>query len=244
MPAEKTEISLQTLVYQGNSMARTKTESRVPSEKPFSPNDSTQFGKPGMFTPEGRLLQVEWARKCPSGGYLAVAMKTSDGLLLAKGKESDRNRLEEGFPLFWHLGQALAFVATGNKGDMFFVHDTLLSEGVNTFRDASRRIRGILHEHAVSTIKRPLSLFILLGGFDNEVQEIAKMDVLGSETQCDASAIGYEDTKARRLLSRYWKPTLNQKSGLQLIKKIYRSSVFETCFLSKTNSKQSISLAR
>jgi len=237
VPAEKLEIMLRTLVHQVNSMARTKTGARMPSEKPSLHGDSMQFGKPGMFTPEGRLLQVEWARKCPSGGYLAVAMKTSDGLLLAKGKESIKSKLEGGFPLFWHLGQALAFVATGNKGDMFYVHDTLLSKGVNTFRDASRRIRGILHEHAVSTIKRPLSLFILLGGFDDGVQKIAKIEVLGSETQCDACAIGYEDTKAQRLLARYWKPTLNQKSGLRLIKKIYWSSASETCFLSRSDSK-------
>ena len=195
---------------------------------------SSEFAKSGMFSPEGRLLQIEWARKCPSGGYLAVAMKTSDGLFLAKEKVAVKSKLEGEFPVIWHLGKCLAFVATGNKGDMFHVYDTLTSEGVSTFKDASRRIRGILHEHAVSTIKRPLSLFILLGGFDDGVQKIGNFDVLGYEVECDAYAIGYEDTKAQRLLDRYWKPTLNQKSGLQLIKKIYGSSATETCFLSRS----------
>lgn len=217
-------------------MTRIKTRSETSRKKLSLSSASMEFGKPGMFTPEGRLLQIEWARKCPSGGYLAVAMKTSDGILLTKAKASLKSKLESGFPPFWQLGKSLAFVATGNKGDMFCIHDTLSSEGVNTFRDASRRIRGILHEYAVSTIKRPLSLFILLGGFDDGVQKIANIDVLGSEIQCDAHAIGYENSKAQRLLDRFWKPTLNQKSGLQLIKRIYGSSDYETCFLSKSYS--------
>jgi 20S proteasome alpha/beta subunit len=199
---------------------------------------SWKFAKPGMFTPEGRLLQVEWARKCPSGAYLALAMKTSDGLFLAKEKGSAKSKLEGEFPLIWRLGKSLGFVANGNKGDMFHIYDTLTTEGVSTFKDASRRIRGILHEHAVSTIKRPLSLLILLGGFDDGVQKIASFDVIGSEIQCDAYAIGYENTKAQRLLNRYWNPALNQKSGLQLIKKIYGSSAVETCFLSKASTER------
>jgi 20S proteasome alpha/beta subunit len=224
------------MIHQVNAMTRAKTGVGTASKKPSFPKSSMEFGKPGMFTPEGRLLQVEWARRCPSGGYLAIAMKTSDGLLLAKGRQSIENEPERGFPPFWHLGQSLAFVATGNLGDMFFIHDTLTSESINTFRDASRRIRGILHEHAVSTVKRPLSLFILLGGFEDGIQKIADLEVLGSERQHDAYAIGYGDAKARKLLTRYWKPTLNQKSGLQLVKRVYGSSASDTCFLSRPRS--------
>jgi proteasome alpha subunit len=219
-------------------MARAKPRIGTPSKYPPLPESSMEFGKPGMFTPEGRLLQVEWARKCPSGGNLAVAMKTSDGLLLAKGKASVKTELgREEFPRFWHVAQSLAFVATGNLGDMFYVHDMLTSEDTQAFSDAACRIRGILHEHAVSTVKRPLALFVLLGGFDDGVQKIVDIDVLGSQAECDAWAIGYGDMKARDLLARCWKPSLNRKSGLQLIKKIYGSLVAETCFLPRPDSK-------
>ncbi|MDH7478005.1 MAG: hypothetical protein QHH17_06470 [Candidatus Bathyarchaeota archaeon] len=160
-------------------MARAKPHTGTPSKYPSLPKSSLEFAKPGMFTPEGRLLQVEWARKCPSGGNLAVAMKTSDGLLLAKGKASVKAELGRRIPCIWHVAQSLAFVATGNIGDMFYVHDMLTSKNTQTFRDAARRIRGILHEHAVSTVKRPLALFILLGGFDDGVQKIVDIDVLG-----------------------------------------------------------------
>ena len=217
-------------------MARAKARIRTPSKYPPLPENSLEFAKPGMFTPEGRLLQVEWARKCPSGGNLAVAMKTSDGLLLAKGKASMKPELGSGIPSIWHVAQSLAFVATGNIGDMFYVHDILASEHTQTFRNAARRIRGILHEHAVSTIKRPLALFVLLGGFDDGVQKIANIDVLGSQVECDAWAIGCGDMKAREMLARCWKPGLDGKSGLRLIKKIYESLPTETCFLRKPSS--------
>jgi proteasome alpha subunit len=219
-------------------MARTKPRVGTPSKTPPLPESSLEFAQPGIFTPDGRLLQVEWARKCPSGGNLAVAMKTTDGLLLAKGKASVKSELGSEFPWVWHVAQSLAFVATGNKGDMFHVHDVLTSEGIQTFRDAARRIRGILHEHAVSTVKRPLALFVLLGGFDDGVQKIANIDVLGSQTDCDAWAIGHGEVKARDLLARCWKPGLDRKSGLRLIKKIYGSSTKETCFLPKPGSKR------
>lgn len=219
-------------------MARAKPRVGTPSKSPRLPESSLEFAKPGMFTPEGRLLQVEWARKCPSGGNLAVAMKTTGGLLLAKGKGSVKPELGCEIPSVWHVAPSLAFVATGNVGDMFHVHDVLTSEDIQTFRDAARRIRGILHEHAVSTIKRPLALFVLLGGFDNGEQKIANIYILGSQALCDAWAIGHEDTKARDLLATCWKPSLDRKSALQLIKKIYGSSATETCFLPTPSSKR------
>lgn len=169
---------------------------------------------------------------------MAVAMKTTDGLLLAKGKASVKPELGCEIPWVWHVAQSVAFVATGNRGDMFHVHDVLTSEDIQTFRDAARRIRGILHEHAVSTVKRPLALFVLLGGFEDGVQKIANIDVLGSQTDCDAWAIGYGDVKARDLLARCWKPDLDRKSGMQLIKKIYEPSATDTCFLPRPGSKQ------
>jgi proteasome alpha subunit len=217
-------------------MAKAKSRTETLSKYAALSESSLEFGKPGMFTPEGRILQVEWARKCPSGGNLAVAMKTSDGLLLAKGKTSVGTGLRKGVPSIWHVTQSLAFVATGNIGDMYHIHDLLMSEDTRTFRDAARRTRGILHEHSVSMNKRPLALFVLLGGFEDDVQKIADIDVLGSQAECDAWAIGYGDVKARGLLARCWKPDLNGKSGLRLIKKIYGSLAVETCFLHRPSS--------
>jgi len=222
-------------------MVKRRRRIRQPSEDSQLPESSLEFARPGMFTPEGRILQVEWARKCPSEGNLAVAMKTSDGLLLAKGKSPARSELERGIPWVWHIAPSLAFVATGNVGDMFHVHDTLVSEDTRTFRDAARKIRGVLHEHSVSTVKRPLALFILLGGFDDGGQKIANIDVLGSQADCDAWAIGHGDVKARNLLARYWKPDLNRKSALQLIEKIYGSLDTETCLLQRPDVPKDVS---
>ena len=210
------EMTRPAVIQQVSLMARARPRVGTPSKYPPLPEGSLEFAKPGVFTPEGRLLQVEWARKCPSGGNLAVAMKTTSGLLLAKGKASVKPELGSQIPWVWHVAPSLAFVATGNIGDMFHVHDVLTSENIQTFRDAARRIRGILHEHAVSTVKRPLALFVLLGGFDDGVQKIANIDVLGSQALCDAWAIGHGDTKARDLLATYWKPGLDRKSGLRL----------------------------
>jgi proteasome alpha subunit len=235
---KKLEITCPAFIQQVDSMARTKPRIETPSKYPPLPESSMEFAKPGMFTPEGRLPQVEWARKCPSGGNLAVAMKTTDGLLLAKGKASVNPELGSEIPSVWHVAQSLAFVATGNRGDMFHVHDVLTSEDIQTFRDAARRIRGILHEHAVSTVKRPLALFVLLGGFDDGVQKIADIDLLGSQAERDAWAIGHGDMKARNLLARCWKPDLDRKSGLRLIKKIYGSLATDTCFLPRPGSKR------
>jgi len=233
---KKPEITRRAFIQLVNLMGRTKSRTGTPSKYPPRPEGSMDFAKPGMFTPEGRLLQVEWARKCPSGGNLAVAMKTLDGLILAKGKGSVKTELGRGIPSVWHVAQSVAFVATGNKGDMFHVHDMLTSQDTQTFRDAARRIRGIIHEHAVSTVKRPLALFVLLGGFDGGVQKIADIDVLGSQAECDAWAIGSGDVKARELLASCWKPALNRKSGLRLIKKIYGSLPAETCLLPRPGS--------
>jgi proteasome alpha subunit len=214
-------------------MVKTKPRKESLSKHPHLPETSLNLATPGTFTPEGRLLQVEWARKCPSGGNLAVVMKTTDGLLLAKGKPALETELGDRIPSIWHVAQSLAFVATGNLGDTFFVHDLLTSEDTRTFMDAARKIRSVLHEHTVSTTKRPLALFILLAGFDDGVQKIASLDVLGSQAECDAWAIGHGSTKARDLLARLWEPSLARESALRLIKKIYGSSTKETFFLQK-----------
>jgi len=216
-------------------MGKMRQRTRRAVNYPSLTEDSLNFAWPGMFTPEGRLLQVEWARKCPSGGNLAVAMKTSEGPILAKAKVPVETELERGIPLVWQITQSLAFVATGNIGDMFHIYDALTSQNKQTFGDAARTIRGILHEHAVSTAKRPLSLFVLLGGFDDGIEKIANIDVLGSQRECDAWAIGNGDGKARKLLAKCWKPSMDHRSGLELVKKMYGSLPVETCHLKKPN---------
>lgn len=200
------------------------------SEYPRMPR-AVMDTRPGHFSPGGRLLQVEYARGCPESGALSVAMRFQDGVLLAKG-QTVASELGLRVPAIWRLSRTTAYVANGNLGDMFFLHDVLSDRRSRTPAAAARTIRNLLHEHAVRTDVRPLALLVLLGTVHGAAK-IVGFDVTGSQWECDAWAIGDGSFRARDRLIRGWHPDLNGKSAEHLLRRIFGRMRYEHAVLAR-----------
>jgi len=186
--------------------------------------------RPGAFSPGGRLLQIEYARECPQSGPLAVAMKFRGGVLLAKARGAEP---ELGFriPLIWKVTPAIAYVANGNLGDMFYLSDVIAERKPRSLSSVAAAVRRLLHDHAVRTDVRPLALLILLASPEGGRARIVGVDVTGSQFECDAWAFGDGDFRARNRLIRSWKPGLSVGGAKGLVRQIYGRQSYETMVL-------------
>ena len=90
------------------------------SRYPRLPRDK-KAERPAAFSPGGRLLQIEYARECPMGGPLALAMRTRGGVVLAKARSAEPE-LGHRIPGIWNVTSRIAYVANGNLGDLYYRH--------------------------------------------------------------------------------------------------------------------------
>ncbi len=183
-----------------------------------------------MFSPGGRLLQVEYARECPQSGPLSVAIRCRDGIVFGKAMAVEP---ELGFeiPLFWPVTSKIAYVANGNLGDMFFLRDMLAQRRRTSTPDVERLIRATLHEHAVRTDVRPLALLLLLGSVEGGRPRLVGFDVTGSEFECDAWAIGTGNPTARSRLMHGSNPSDPIIEAVATVDRVYGRRAHKTLLL-------------
>jgi len=71
-----------------------------------------------MFSPDGRLLQVEYAKKTVRQGSTAIAMTCSDGILFVTDKRIiDSLVVPEAVEKIWQIDEHLGVTASGILSD-------------------------------------------------------------------------------------------------------------------------------
>lgn len=199
-----------------------------PDYPTLDPEDKNE--KPGAFSPGGRLLQIEYARDCPAGAPLALAFGFQDGVVLAKGNPAEPE-LGHAIPHIWRLTEEMAYVATGNLGDTYYLRDVLTDRNPSSPSDVARTIRSTLHDHAVRRDVRPLALMILMGSVEGNRHAVIGFDVTGSQWEADAWAIGRGEMEAREHLEEVWRADLNLAASRRLVDEIYGEMRHEVAVL-------------
>ncbi|TLZ64525.1 MAG: hypothetical protein E6K13_02295 [Methanobacteriota archaeon] len=199
------------------------------SRYPRLPRDK-KAERPAAFSPGGRLLQIEYARECPMGGPLALAMRTRGGVVLAKARSAEPE-LGHRIPGIWNVTSRIAYVANGNLGDLYYLRDVLADGRARSTSAIAKAIRRVLHEHAVRTDVRPLAIMLLLASVEGNRTEIRGFDVTGSEWECDAWALGEGDLLARDQMIKEWRPEMRLDAAETLVRRIYGRRRFVSTFL-------------
>ncbi|NPA38651.1 MAG: archaeal proteasome endopeptidase complex subunit alpha [Candidatus Nanohaloarchaeota archaeon] len=182
-----------------------------------------------VFSPDGRLFQVEYAREAVKKGSTVVALKYKDGVLFgAKKKKSNIITSTEKIFKVDH------FVGIASSG---FVADTRVL--VDAARVKAQQHR-LLYDEPVSIIGvskyladriqaytqyagvRPYGVSLLIGGIDNTGKHIYQTDPSGVLLECNARAVGKEEDKANELLEKEWKENLDLKEAADLAIKVIK----------------------
>lgn len=207
-----------------------------------------------MFSPDGRLLQVEYAKKTVRQGTVAIGMVCKDGVLIVADKRIiDEfivpSSLEKVFQVDDHIGATASGILS--DGRVLIERAQLISQQHRVTYDTPIDLKTVVKE--ICDLKqqytqyggaRPYGVSILFIGITDEKPQLFVTDVTGIFFEYTATAIGEFETEIKEILLKEYKETLTIDEGLKLaiksLKKVigkeFTSSRIDAAYL-KTKDK-------
>ena len=188
-----------------------------------------------MFSPEGRLLQVEYAEKTVRLGALSIGMIYNDGVVIVSDKRI-KDELVEGGSVFkiYNVDDHIIASAAGILSDarVLIERAQLIAQQHRVTYDEAIDVETVVKE--IASYKqaftqyggaRPFGVEIMFAGVDtNKSKKLFVTDVTGNYVAYRATAIGEHDAKVKELLRKEYKDSLSLddsiKLSLRIIKKV------------------------
>ncbi|KAH8244780.1 hypothetical protein KR032_000315, partial [Drosophila birchii] len=162
-----------------------------------------------LYTPDGRLMQVEYAAKAVNNSFTVIGIRGKDSVVLAVDKIIRSSLYEPDadgriFSLERHIGMAMA----GFTPDGQIVVEAARVEVANYRRHCSsgipvsllcERLAGVIHTSTMHAIRRPFGISIILASWTEvDGPQIYKIDSTGSFRAYYACANGRTKAQALR----------------------------------------------
>ncbi|MCX8158678.1 MAG: archaeal proteasome endopeptidase complex subunit alpha [Candidatus Pacearchaeota archaeon] len=185
-----------------------------------------------MFSPEGHLLQVEYAEKTVRLGSASIGMVCSDGVvIIADRRIRDKLISPESANKIFEIDEHIVASAAGILADA-----RILIENAQVLAQQNRVsygspiepiavIRMIADKKQMFTQyggARPFGVAILLGGVSKGKAYLYTSDVTGNFFAYRANAIGEHDEKIREILRSDFKDNMTIEEGIRFALKIYK----------------------
>jgi proteasome alpha subunit len=179
-----------------------------------------------IFSPDGRLYQVEYAREAVKRGSPSVGVRTSDGVVLAvrKGSRSplvERSSVEKLHKIDDHLAVASAGHVADARQLVDFARQQAQVErlrydepiGVETL---TKEITDRIQEYTQAGGARPFGVALVIGGVAEGEPCLYETDPSGTPYEWKALSIGAESGDIREYLEANYDPEGDLEGGIEL----------------------------
>lgn len=178
-----------------------------------------------VFSPDGRLFQVEYAKEAVKRGSTSLGIVFGDGVVLASSKPSGSFMVPSSAEKIFAIDDHIGAVAAGLLADARVlvnqarvrsqIHKITYEEPVDTWNVA--HIIG--DKMQVSTLYaglRPYGVSFLLGGVDKTGAHLIESDPSGMLYEWECYAIGRGAQLANKIFKQKWKRTMSEKDAIML----------------------------
>lgn len=180
-----------------------------------------------MFSPEGHLLQVEYAEKAVRLGTSSVGMACSDGVFIIADKRiRDKLIVKESATRISEIDSHIIASVAGIVADA-----RVLIERAQVIAQQSRvtydsEIEPELVIKDISNVKqqfsqyggaRPFGVSLMLAGIQGKKPVLYTSDVTGNYQSYHANAIGENDERIKEKLRDEYKKSLTIKQGVKVV---------------------------
>ncbi len=181
-----------------------------------------------IFSPEGRLYQVEYALELVKRGAPIAGVSSKEGVAIA-ANETPESMLEDGdyfrkiFQLDGHVAMAIAGLSSDarvliNQARVFAQSNRLLYDEPVDVEILARRLGDITQIYTQHAGVRPFGVSTILAGVDTEGSRVMTTDPSGSYRGYKATAVGRKSEEANKLLEERYRDdiTLDGAIGLAI----------------------------
>jgi len=187
-----------------------------------------------VFSPDGRLYQVEYAIETVRRGTIAVGVKSKDGIVIAVEEKPHKLQISETAQKIFQIDDHVGIAAAGYIPDARSQVDNarFFSQSNKMIYDESVDVETIAKHLADQCQQftqyagvRPFGVALILGGIDSKGSSLYLTDPSGTYISYDAVAIGSGSDQVTDFLEKSYKPDLSlEDAGALAIASIYIAS--------------------
>jgi len=178
-----------------------------------------------VFSPDGRLYQVEYAIETVKRGTIALGIKTKYGIIFAADEKPRKFQVvEESQKLFkvdQHIGIAAAGYIPDARGQVtdarFFSQSSKIvyDESVSV-ETVTKHIADQCQQYTQYAGARPIGVALIIGGVDENGNALFLTDPSGTYIPYNAVAIGADSDRVTEFLKKHYKPEMTLEESKML----------------------------
>mmetsp|Transcript_18042 Transcript_18042/g.31102 ORF Transcript_18042/g.31102 Transcript_18042/m.31102 type:complete len:251 (-) Transcript_18042:326-1078(-) len=193
-----------------------------------------------IFSPEGRLYQVEYAMEAISHAGAAIGILAKDGIVLAAEKKITSNLLESSkstekmYKIDDHIACAVAGITSDaniliNYARLAAQRYTLEFQEPIPVEQLLQNVSDLKQGYTQFGGQRPFGVSFLFSGYDRHFGfQLYQSDPSGNYGGWKATAIGANNQAASSILKTDYKPDITLKDAIQLAIKILSKTMDST----------------
>lgn len=190
-----------------------------------------------MFSPDGRLYQVEYASKIVSQGSLGLGIVYDKGVLFGADKKvTSRLLLPDSIEKLFVIDDHIAAVSSGLVGDarrlvelgrqkaqeniMYYdepIHVETLVKDISSLKQAFTQYGGM----------RPYGVSFIIGGIDESGKHLFETEPSGALAEYKAIAVGNARNEVMELFEKEFEDDLTFEEAMQLMLKAVKKGLGE-----------------
>ena len=190
-------------------------------------NDQQAYDRgTSLFSPDGRIYQVEYAREAVKRGAPAVGVRAMDGVVLAAQTRTSSSLMEtESVEKLHKLDDTIGAASAGHVADARqLVDDARVECQTNRLRygepigleTLTKALTDDIQESTQFGGTRPYGASLLIGGMNGDEPGLFATDPSGTPQEWKAVAIGGSRNDIQEFLEDHWSPELSTDDAVGL----------------------------
>ncbi|TQQ81820.1 archaeal proteasome endopeptidase complex subunit alpha [Halonotius roseus] len=190
-------------------------------------NDQQAYDRgTSLFSPDGRIYQVEYAREAVSRGAPSVGIRTTDGVILAAQSRAGSSLMEsESIEKLHKIDDHVGAASAGHVADARQLIDFARQQGqVSQLRYGepidvealTKELTDHIQENTQRGGTRPYGAALLIGGIENGEPRLFAADPSGTPNEWKATVIGGSGADIQEFLEEEWDEGISHDDGLAL----------------------------
>ncbi len=194
----------------------------IPQQQNYMAYDRTIV----VFSPDGRLLQVEYARQMVKNGTTSIGIRLKNGVLLGSVRIPMPLAVTESHKKIYEIDDSIAAVSSGSLADARdLIGIARIRAQINmitygepiSISSLTKYISDRKHLVTQYAGVRPYGVGLLVGGVDKTSPTLFETEPSGTMIEWNAQVIGRGAEKARKILVTGYREGMDEKAGIQLL---------------------------
>jgi len=198
-----------------------------------------------MFSPDGHILQVEYAEKTVRLGTASIGINCADGVVIVADKGiKDSLIVPESADKIYEIDEHIIASASGFISDARILvnQSRLVAQQHRVTYDSPIDVESIIRE--IADIKqqytqhpgvRPFGVSLMIAGIQGNQSKLYSSDITGNYFEYTAVAIGENDDKIKDILRKKYKKEMKIEEGIKLCFEIFKEVLGNKFDISRFN---------